>query len=51
MLQIGEDAQNTLEAPPYFIELRGGERNELERRNGMGHADGMNWLASCRFHA
>ena len=52
ILRIGEEAQNTLEAPPYFIKLRGGERDELERRHKNGHGDDMNWLASCRasFH-
>ena len=51
MLQIGEDAQNTLEAPPYFSKLRGGERNELERQYFRGHGDNFNWLSPCRFHA
>ena len=51
ILKINEEAQNELDAPPYFIKLRGDERNELERCNELGHGDKMNWLASCRFHA
>ena len=51
ILKIDEDAQNRLETPPYFIKLRGGDRQELERRNEQGQGDGMNWLMSCRFHA
>ena len=51
ILKIDEDAQNRLETPPYFIKLRGDDRQELERHNEQGQGDGMNWLMSCRFHA
>ena len=51
ILKIDEDAQNILETPPYFIKLRGGDRQALERHNEQGQGDGMNWLMSCRFHA
>ena len=53
ILKIDEDAQNILETPPYFIKLRGDERNELERRitKKQRQGDEMNWLMSCRFHA
>ena len=43
------EVMNTMEAPPYFIKLRGGERDELERRNSSGHGDSNKWLASCYF--
>ncbi len=48
MLRLGEYAHNTLEAPPYFIKLRGVERDALERQKANG--DNLNWLASCRFN-
>ena len=42
ILKIDEDAQNILETPPYFIKLRGGERNELERRIKKNRGKDMN---------
>ena len=51
ILKIDEDAKNLLETPPYFIKLRGGERDEVERRSKNRQGDDIKWLMSCRFHA
>ena len=43
-MRIDDEAQNDLEAPPYFIKLRGGERDELERQYRAFRGDKMQWL-------